>query len=95
MLDRWRFAIVLALLGFVSSAALIVHVMMSGYTDMDMRWGWAITVACPAHVLITQMFPYENSGTPLMMVLWVVQTALNAAIWFAVGALLTKLLGTR
>ena len=95
MLDRWRFAIVLALFGFLASAALIVHVMMTGYTDLDAQWGWAINVACPAHVLITQLFPYENSGTPLMMVLWIVQTAGNAAIWFAAGALITKLFGNR
>ena len=69
MLDRWRFAIVLALFGFLASAALIVHVMMGGYTDLATQWGWAINVACPAHVLITQLFPYENSGTPLMMML--------------------------
>jgi hypothetical protein len=30
-----------------------------------------------------------------MMVLWVVQTAGNAAIWFAAGALITKLFGNR
>lgn len=95
MLDRWRFAVALALLGFVASAALIVHVMIGGFTDLDTQWGWAITVACPAHVLITQLFPFENNGTPLMMVLWVVQTAANAAIWFAAGALITKVLGNR
>ncbi|HEY1579503.1 MAG TPA: hypothetical protein VGF82_20740 [Terracidiphilus sp.] len=95
MLDRWRFAIVLSLFGFLASGALMVHVMMGGYSDIDTRWGWAINVVCPAHILITQYFAFQNDGTPLMTLLWVGTTVLNGAIWFAVGAMLTKLVSAR
>ena len=60
----------LSLFGFLASGALMVHVMTGGYTDLDTRWGWAINVACPAHVLITQFFAFQNDGTPLMMLVW-------------------------
>ena len=90
MLDRWRLAIVFAAFGFVASAALIAH---GSFTDLEARWGWAINVVCPAHVLITQLFPNVNSGTPDMLLLWMVQTAGNVAIWFCAGAVITKLLG--
>jgi hypothetical protein len=93
MLDRWRLAIVLAAFGFVASAALIAHVTMGGFTDLDVRWGWAINIACPAHVLITQFFPNVNNGTPTMVLLWLVQTAGNVGAWFAAGALITRMLG--
>ena len=91
MLDRWRFAIVLALFGFLASGALMVHGMVGGYTDIDTRWGWAIDVACPAHLLITKFFAFQNDGTPLMMLVWAGTTLANAAIWFAVGAVLTRI----
>jgi hypothetical protein len=95
MLDRWRLAIVFAAFGFVASAALIAHVMMVGFNDLEYRWGWAINVACPAHVLITQLFPNVNAGTSAMLLLWIAQTAANAAIWFGAGAVLTKMIGNR
>lgn len=95
MLDRWRLAIVFAAFGFVASAALIAHVTMGGFADLDIRWGWAINAACPAHFLITQFFPYVNSGTPMMLLLWIAQTAGNAAIWFCAGAIITNLVGSR
>ena len=93
MLDRWRFAIVLALFGFLASAALIAHGSLGGYSELETRWGWAINVACPAHLLITQLFPNVNDGTSLMFVLLIAQTLGNAAIYFVVGALLTRMLG--
>ena len=92
MLDRWRLAIVFAAFGFVANAALMAHVMWAGFNDVEMRWGWAINVACPAHLLITQLFPDVNYGTPGML-LWVCQTAVNVAIWFAAGAILTRIAG--
>jgi len=93
MLDRWRFAIVLALFGFLASAALIVNGSMGNYSDLETRLGWVINLACPAHLLITQFFPYVNSGTPTMMLLTIAQTAVNAALWFCAGALLTRIAG--
>lgn len=95
MLDRWRFAIVLALFGFLASGALMVHVMMGGYTDLEARWGWAVNIACPAHLIITQFFAFQNEGSPLMMLVWAAVTLLNAGIWFAVGAILTNLVSGR
>lgn len=95
MLDRWRFAIVLSLFGFLASGALMVHVITGGYTDLDTRWGLAINIACPAHILITQFFAFQNDGTPLMMLVWAGTTVLNAAIWFAVGAILTNIVSGR
>jgi len=93
MLDRWRFAIVLALFGFLASAALIVNGSMGNYSDLETRLGWVINLACPAHLLITQFFPYVNSGTPTMMLLMIARTAVNAALWFCAGALLTRIAG--
>lgn len=92
MLDRWRLAIVLAAFGFVASAALMAH---AGFSDLEVRWGWAINVACPAHFLITQLYPNVNDGTPTMLLLWIAQTAGNAAIWFCAGALITRMAGGR
>jgi|KBSMisStandDraft_5_1062788.scaffolds.fasta_scaffold02597_6 hypothetical protein len=93
MLDRWRFAIVLGLFGFLASAAMIVNNSMGNFSDLEARLGWVVNVACPAHLLITQFFPYVNSGTPTMMLLMVAQTAANAAIWFCAGAILTRIAG--
>jgi hypothetical protein len=93
MLDRWRFAIVLALFGFLTSAAMIVNNSMGNFSDLETRLGWVISVACPAHLLITQFFPYENSGTPTMMLLLIAQTVANAGIWFCAGAILTRIAG--
>jgi len=93
VLDRWRFAIVLGLFGFLASAALIVNDSMGNYSDLVSRLGWATNVACPAHLLITRYFPYVNSGTPTMLLLLIAQTAANTAIWFCAGALLTRLTG--
>ena len=94
MLDRWRLAIVFALFGFVASAALIAHTVMGNYTELEVRWGRMIDVACPAHMLISVLFPNVNEGTPLMVLLWLAQTAVNAAIYFALGALITRMLGS-
>jgi hypothetical protein len=93
MLDRWRLAIVLGLFGFLASAALMVNGAMANYSDLETRWGWAINVACPAHLVMTQFFPGANDGTPIMLLLTIGQTAANAAIWFAAGALLTRIFG--
>lgn len=90
MLDRWRLAIVFAAFSFVASAALLAH---GSFTDLEVRWGWAINVVCPAHILITQLFPNVNSGTADMLWLWMAQTLGNMAIWFGAGALITKLVG--
>jgi len=93
MLDRWRFAIVLGLFGFLASAAMIVNNSMGNFSDLESRLGWILNVACPAHLLITQFFPYVNSGTPTMMLLMIAQTGANAAIWFCAGAILTRIVG--
>ena len=93
MLDRWRLAIVLALLGFLASAALIAHTVMGNYSELEVRWGVAVDVICPGHLLISALVPNANQGTSFMAMLWLGQTAANAAIYFAVGAFVTKLLG--
>ena len=93
MLDRWRFAIVLGLFGFLASAALIVNDSMGNFSDLETRLGWVINVACPAHLLVTQYFPYVNSGTPTMLLLLIGQTAVNTAAWFCAGAILTRIAG--
>ena len=95
MLDRWRLAIVFALFGFLASAALIAHGSLDNYSELEVRWGWAINVACPAHFPIIQLFPNVNDGTSTMLLLLMLQTLGNAAIYFAVGALLTRIAGTR
>jgi hypothetical protein len=91
MLDRWRLAIVLALFGFLASAALTVNGTMANYSDLETRWGWAIKVACPAHLVMSQFFSGVNDGTSTMILLMIAQTAANALIWFAAGALLTRI----
>ncbi|MBS1802857.1 MAG: hypothetical protein JST28_05790 [Acidobacteria bacterium] len=93
MLDRWRLAIVLALFGFLASAALIVSGSMGNYSELETRWGWVIDVACPAHLVMAQFFPGVNDGTPTMLLLMIAQTAVNAAIWFCAGALITRIVG--
>jgi len=93
MLDRWRFAIVLSLFGFLASAALIVNSSMGNFSDLETRLGWVVNVACPAHLFVTQYFPYVNSGTPTMLLLMIGQTVANTAIWFCAGALLTRITG--
>ncbi len=94
MLDRWRLAIGFALFGFVASAAIIAHSVMGNYTELEVRWGRMLDVVCPAHLLVSVLFPNVNEGTPLMALLWLAQTAANAAIYFAAGALLTRMLGS-
>ena len=91
MLDRWRLAIVFALFGFLASGALIVRGSMGSNSDLDTRLGRVIDVACPAHLLMAQFFSGVNDGTATMLLLMIGQTAVNAAIWFAAGALLTKI----
>lgn len=91
MLDRWRLAIVFALFGFLASGALIVRGSMRSNSDLETRLGWVIDVACPAHLLMAQFFSGVNDGTATMLLLMIGQTAVNAAIWFAAGALLTKI----
>ena len=93
MLDRWRLAIVLALFGFLASGALIINGSMGNYSELETRWGWAINVACPAHLIMNQFFSGINNGTPTMLLLMIAQTAANAAIWFCAGALLTRIVG--
>ena len=93
MLDRWRLAIVFALFGFLASAALIVSGSMGSYSDLETRWGWVIDVACPAHLLMGRFFLGVNDGTSTMLLLMIGQAAVNAAIWFCAGALLTRLVG--
>jgi len=93
MLDRWRLAIVFGLFGFLASAAMIVNNSMGNLSDLETRLGWVINVACPAHLLIMQFFPYENNETPTMMMLMFAQTVVNAAAWFFAGAILTRILG--
>jgi hypothetical protein len=84
---------VLSLFGFLASAVLIVNGSIGNYSDLETRLGWVVNVACPAHLLMTQFFPYVNSGTPTMMLLMIAQTAANALIWFCAGALLTRITG--
>lgn len=91
MLDRWRLAIVSALFGFLASGALIVRGSMGSYSDLETRWGWLIDVACPAHLLMAQFFPNVNDGSSTMLLLMIGQTIVNAAIWFAAGALVTRI----
>jgi hypothetical protein len=90
MLDRWRLAIVFALFGFLASGALIVSGSMSSSSDLETRWGWMMDVACPAHLVMAQFFAGVNDGTSTMLLLMIGQTAMNAAIWFAAGSLITK-----
>ena len=92
MLDRWRLAIVLALFGFLASGALIVNGAMANYSDLETRWGWAVKIACPAHLVMTQFFPGVNDGSSMIM-LMIGQSVANAAIWFCAGALLTRIVG--
>ena len=93
MLDRWRLAIVLALFGFLASGALIISGSMGSNSDLETRWGWVIDIACPAHLLMAQFFPGVNDGSSAMLLLMIGQTVVNAAIWFAAGALLSRLAG--
>lgn len=94
MLDRWRLAIVLALFGFLASAALIAHAVMGNYSELEVRWGMAIDVVCPAHLLISMFFPNVNEGTPFMVLLWLGQTVVNAGIYFLVGTVLSRIFGS-
>lgn len=91
MLDRWRLAIVFALFGFLASGALIVSGSLGSNSDLETRLGWVVDVACPAHLLSAQFFPGVNDGSSTMLFLMIGQTVLNAAIWFAAGALLTRI----
>jgi len=93
MLDRWRLAIVFALFGFLASAALIINGAMGNYAELETRWGWVMNVACPAHLLMTQFFPGVNDGSSMMLLLMIAQTAVNAAIWFCAGAVLSRISG--
>jgi hypothetical protein len=93
MLDRWRFAIVLALFGFLASGALIASGAMGNSSELETRLGWAIDVACPVHLLMSEFFRGVSDGTSTMLLLMIAQTVGNTAIWFAVGALLTRIAG--
>ncbi len=91
MLDRWRLAIVFALFGFLASGALIISGSMGNNSDLETRWGWIIDIACPAHLVMVQFFPGVNDGSSTMLLLMIGQTVVNAGIWFAAGALLTRI----
>jgi hypothetical protein len=44
---------------------------------------------------MTQFFAGVNDGTPMMMMLMIAQTVVNAAIWFGVGVVVTRIFGGR
>jgi hypothetical protein len=95
MLDRWRLAILFAAFGFVGSGALIASGAMGSSSDLEVRWGWVVDLAFPAHLLIRQFYAGVNYGTSMMLLLMVAQTVVNAAIWFGVGAVVTRIFGGR
>jgi len=72
-----------------------VNVMSGGFTDLEVRLGWALDIVCPAHYLITRFSPSAASGTDSLALLWMAQIVANAAIWFGAGALITKMAGNQ
>jgi hypothetical protein len=85
---RWRFALRLALCGFLVNAAIFAYLELANYPPL----GLIPVILCPASVMGAFLFFDLNAHTALMAVAWVFQGLVNAAIYFGIGSVIGRLL---
>jgi hypothetical protein len=78
---RWRFALALALFGFLANAALFAYMQISDYTPLESRWA-------PGSFSILSVQPHRK---PLVLGCSN-QAIVNTAIYFGLGAVAGKFL---
>ena len=85
---RRRFALGLALFGFLATAAVYAHLELANYPPL----GVISLILCPASFLGAYLFFDINAHTALMAVGWAFLGFVNSAIYFAIGAVTGRLL---
>jgi hypothetical protein len=89
---RRRFALALALFGFLANGVLFAYMELSDYTPLDGRWAPLVFVACPSNLIASFVFFDVNAHTPLMTFAWVFQAVVNTAIYFGLGVVAGRFL---
>jgi len=92
MRKRWRFAFYMALLGFISNAALFGFVELSNYAPLNPMLGIMADILCPASILGAYPFFDINAHSGLMIAAWTFLGLLNSTIYFGVGLLVGSFL---
>jgi hypothetical protein len=85
--QRWRFALGLALCGFLAAAAIYAHLELADYPPL----GMISLIFCPASVLGFFFFDL-NAHSALMAAAWGFLGLVNSAIYFGIGAAIGRLL---
>jgi hypothetical protein len=88
MQNRTRLAIAFAVFGCLASATLAVFTELSHFQPWNIVWAALIPFACPANFLLGWVL-FDANAT---LLIWVLQTILNTAIYFGIGTLLGTLL---
>ena len=84
---RRRFALGLALFGFLVNAAVFAHLELANSLPL----GIASLILCPASVLGAYLFFDLNAHTALMAAAWGFQGLVNSAIYFGIGTVIGRL----
>ena len=87
MKNRRRLAIAFALFGLLASVALAIFTEASHFQPWNSGGAALIPFACPANFLFGWVLLDANATVSI----WILQTVLNTAIYFGIGALLGKL----
>ena len=87
MLNRRRLAFGFALFGLLASVALAIFTGALHFQPWNSAWAALIPFACPANFFLGWVF-FDANAT---LTIWVLQTILNTAIYFGIGALLGRL----
>jgi len=85
---RRRFALGLALFGFLATAAVYAHLELANYPPL----GLIALIFCPASVLGAFLFFDLNAHSALMAAAWGFLGFVNSAIYFGIGAAIGRLL---
>lgn len=88
MQNRRRVAIAFAAFGCLASTALAIFTELSHFQPWNSAWAVLIPFACPANFLLGWVL-FDANAT---LLIWVIQTIMNTAIYFGIGTLLARLL---
>jgi hypothetical protein len=84
---RKRFALGLALVGFLVNAVVFAYLELANYPPL----GIIPVILCPASVMGAFLFFDLNAHTALMAAAWGFQGLVNAAIYFGIGTVIGRL----
>jgi hypothetical protein len=85
---RRRFALGLALFGFLANAAVFAHLELADYPPL----GIVSMVLCPASLLGPFLLFDFNAHSAEITVAWIFLGLLNSAIYFGIAAVIGRLL---